>query len=62
VVLGIWTGGSSDRSAQVEGADVRRPADFGAALVRVQLRSGQQRDRARLPSGGDDIADLLAPM
>jgi len=39
---------------------VRHPADFGAACVRVQRGSGQQRDRARLSSGGDDIADRLA--
>jgi len=58
---GIWTGGSADRPDQVKGADVRRPADFGAARVRVQRGSGQQRDRARLPGSGDDIADRLAP-
>lgn len=40
---------------------MHRPADFGAARVRGQRGSGQQRDRAHLPGGGDDIADHLAP-
>jgi len=57
---GVPAGGGADRSAQVQGAAVRRSGHVGAVRVRGQRGTDEQRHRARLPGGGHRIADRLA--